>query len=227
MALLRRVERIDYNTMVDMSEFIEDIALETLAEEQARGFPKSGYITLVDGSATKPISNVLPLGKIQFQAPEPIADIALEALSLLIKYSPVGSGAAANRTGRYNEKHVVIFNGQILTGLQSLRRAIDAQDQRIKQNDEIIIVNTQPYARKLERGYSSQSPSGIYKRVASIMRRKYGLIAFISQRYINANKIPGLKSTIVRQRQGTRGGVTKLVKQVYPAIRIKRGRGTT
>lgn len=226
MALFRKVEKIDYVAAVSMSEFIQDIAAEVLEEEQAKGFPKSGYITLVDNKQNKPVTQVKPLGKIEYLRPEPITDIALETLELLIKYSPVGHGATANKTGRYKEKHAVILNGQVLTGLGSLRRAINAQDQRIEQDDEIIIVNIQPYARKIERGLSQQSPSGVYKRVASIMKRKYGKIAFISQRYINSKKIPGLKSLTVRKNKGTRGGVTKYVEQVYPAIRIKRGRGT-
>jgi hypothetical protein len=40
-------------------------------------------------------------------------------------------------------------------------------------------VNTQPYARKIERGHSKQAPNGVYETVAHLAARRFGNMARI------------------------------------------------
>jgi hypothetical protein len=40
-----------------------------------------------------------------------------------------------------------------------------------------VFINTQPYARKLEKGASSQAPDGVYQSVAVLASRRFGNIA--------------------------------------------------
>ncbi len=44
---------------------------------------------------------------------------------------------------------------------------------------EFVFLNTVPYARKIERGASSQAPDGVYQGVAVLARRRFGNIAKI------------------------------------------------
>lgn len=227
MSLMRNVNKINVNDLFDIRQTQIGIAKKTLAEEQLNGFPKTGYITLVDNKETTDLTRLKPYGKIAYFAPQQLKTVAVDALNLLIQYSPLGRGSAANRTGRYFENHIVIFNKQVLTTQGSLIAALNSNTPRDFSQDEILIVNTQPYARKIERGHSDQTPKGVYKRVSNILKRKYGGIAFISQKYVAASSVPGLKAAIVTRTKKTRGGAPQQVAQAYPAIRIKRGRGTS
>jgi hypothetical protein len=44
-------------------------------------------------------------------------------------------------------------------------------------------VNTQPYARKIEKGLSPAAPDGVYEVVAALAKRRFGNIASIKFSY--------------------------------------------
>ena len=46
--------------------------------------------------------------------------------------------------------------------------------------DEYVFINTVPYARKIERGSSSQAPDGVYQAVAMLARDRFGNVARIT-----------------------------------------------
>ena len=48
---------------------------------------------------------------------------------------------------------------------------------------EYIFVNTQPYARKIEAGLSSQAPDGVYQSVAVVAARRFGNVARVRFTY--------------------------------------------
>lgn len=118
------------------------IADQVLEEEQGKGFDKNPVI-LVDGKKGKNISEVHPLGSIEFVSRQDFGLILPEAYQAILDLSKV-------LTGRYKDSHQVTWNtATVATDLASLKAWL-ATGPQIKESDEIRIVNTQPYARKLE-----------------------------------------------------------------------------
>lgn len=46
-----------------------------------------------------------------------------------------------------------------------------------------VVLNAQPYARKIERGQSKQAPDGVYEAVATLAKRRFGNIAYVGFSY--------------------------------------------
>ena len=217
----RRVEKINVSDLVDLQAYTAQTARQALAQEQRRGFPKTGYLKLVDNKENVPEENVKLYGKIIYLAPVQLLNIAIEAWEEVINRSPVGKGAAADRTGRYWQNNAIIFNNKVLTSIDELERELNRDTPRDFTKDQILIINTQPYAAKIEKGHSVQAPKGVFKGVANLMRRKYGKQAFISfrwQRWQTAYKITR-KGKYRRTQAKSRGGTLG-----FPSIRIRPGR---
>ena len=118
---------------------ISDIALR---EEQAKGFDKKP-VMLVDGRKDKNIKDVSPLGKVEFVARQQAGEIITYAYIALLELSKV-------LTGRYKSSHIVFINGtEVASDLLSLNIWLGTNPV-FKDSDIVRIVNTQPYARKLE-----------------------------------------------------------------------------
>jgi len=118
------------------------ISEQVLIEEQGRGFDKNPVI-LVDGKKGKSISEVHPLGSIEFVSRQDFGEILLNAYNEIVLSSKV-------LTGRYQASHQVVWNKTtVATDLLSLLSWIKTEPQ-IKVSDTLMIINTQPYARKLE-----------------------------------------------------------------------------
>src|SRR5262249_33497792 len=73
------------------------------------------------------------------------------------------------RTGRYQRSHRLYADGS----------QVDPEGGEVPEASEYIFINTQPYARKIERGLSSQSPEGVYQVVAAMALRLFSDIADI------------------------------------------------
>lgn len=120
------------------------IADVVLREEQARGFDKEP-IMIVDGRRGKPITAINPWGQVEFVSR--LADVGepiLYAYEALLELSKV-------LTGAYKSSHVVALNGvQIAASLRELEVWMAYKNMDIKDGDIFRIVNTQPYARRLE-----------------------------------------------------------------------------
>ncbi len=118
------------------------ISDQALAEEQAKGFDKKPLL-LVDGSRTKNLSDVNPLGQIEYVAKQDLGDILTIAMDSVLALSKV-------KSGEYKAAHRVTLNGQeVADSMAGLQKWLDSSPE-IRENDIIRIVNTQPYARKLE-----------------------------------------------------------------------------
>jgi len=83
----------------------------------------------------------------------------------LVQHSPV-------KSGRYQHSHVLFADGaQVEPGLGAPVAS------------EYVFVNTQPYARKLEKGASSEAPNGVYQAVAAMAKQRFSRLARITFDY--------------------------------------------
>ncbi|MDI1265649.1 MAG: hypothetical protein PS018_20575, partial [bacterium] len=200
-------------------------AAETvLREEVGKGFDNRPVV-VTDGVPQRDYNAVKPFGKIEFISRPKMAEAVLWALDMLRKRSPVVSG-------RYVQSHVVLVNGAEVQG--DVRVALLS----VKEDARVQIVNTQPYARKLEgatarkatkrshgrqkrAGASAQARSGIYQPVLRALVQRYGRSMFFDYRLVKINA--GVKVW------GAQGGSGKRVQrdQVYPSLQfyIKPGVG--
>lgn len=121
----------------------------------------------VDGKEGAPLASVRPDGIIRAEF-----ELVNEALAWintqLQMHSPVLSG-------RYAKSHELFADG---VDTENPNAAPPAQ--------EYVFLNIQPYARKIERGQSSQAPDGVYQAVATLARRRFGNVARIDFSYRTA-----------------------------------------
>lgn len=214
--------------------FISD---QVLTEEQSKGFDKKP-IVIVDGIKNKPVKDVSPLGRIEFVARQYLGDVLSEAYKHILDLSKV-------RTGRYKSSHFVFQNTKLIaTSLESLQ-AWEKSGPTVKDSDKIIIVNTQPYARKLElKGVTSKGqqsrredkgrrrgvktgitvvkPNGAYQMASRRVKNKYKNNVSINFRFIPGDKVgDGIKGAFKRGKDDRSIGRPYL----YPALVFRVGDG--
>lgn len=207
------------------------ISSDALKEEQAKGFDRNP-LRLVDGNHKKDIQDVNPFGKIQYVARQDIKEIVEYAYKAVFDRSPI-------LTGEYISSNVVTYNGrQVANSPASLHKWIEGQN--FNDKDKIRIVNTAPYARKLElEGVRSDStrvkwgkgskyskgrknglgqvrtPNGAYTLAAKAVTAKYGRNAFIKFELMSGSTIGLVGPGRVRK---TGKDINK--PYVYPSILI-------
>lgn len=196
------------------------VAERTLREEVGKGFDNAPVV-ITDGMPRRDYRQVRPYGKIEFARRPNMTESVLWALDQLRRRSPV-------RSGRYVQSHTVLLNGVELSG--DLRRALDA----VKPTDRVQIVNTQPYAKKIEgrrarskgrganrtktaavQGLSSQAPRGVYERVVlRLLVARFGRVMFFDFKYVKLNT--GVR---VKGYQGGGAGRKRIMRDlVYPSL---------
>jgi hypothetical protein len=122
------------------------------------------YDVYVDGQEGAALTDVKPNGVIR--AEFHLVNEALEWIAEQLRtHSPV-------LTGRYSKSHELFADGTQADDPNAPPPA-----------DEYVFVNTQSYARKLERGKSSQAPDGVYQAVATLAQRRFGNLAKITFSY--------------------------------------------
>ena len=117
------------------------------------------YKIFVDGVQGAALESVKPNGVIVAEF-ELVQDVLVWIAEQLFKFSPVKSGL-------YQKSHELFADG----------KHVEALGQLIPLAEEYIFVNTVPYARKIERGLSSQAPEGVYQSIAALARQRFGNIA--------------------------------------------------
>lgn len=209
---------------VSLGQWVKDATIRTaekaLREEVAKGFDNQPVV-VTDGMPRRDPAQVKPYGRIEFIRRPQMADAVLWALDMLRKRSPV-------RSGRYVQSHVVMLNKVQITG--DLRAALRS----VKDTDRVQIVNSQPYAKKIEgrkarsrgrgssrtktpaqAGLSRQAPRGVYERVVlPLLVQRYGRSMFFDFKYVKLDT--GVK---VKGFQG--GGAARkriLRDHVYPSL---------
>jgi hypothetical protein len=174
MALTIKLEPLSRDVQVLVGDLGGDAASELLAafaEEEIEDAKRINaaalgrvppYKIFVDGAQGKPLTAVRPNGIIVAEF-ELVSDVLIWISEQLFKFSPVKSGL-------YQKSHELFADG----------RHVAVVDQLVPVADEYIFVNTVPYARKVERGSSSQAPEGVYQAVAALARVRAGNISRIS-----------------------------------------------
>ena len=145
-----------------------------------------------------------------------VREVIKVALAILRSSGPV-------RSGRYAASHALYINGnRVGEGLVPF----------IKANDEVMIVNVVPYARKIEIGKTKagrsftiqESQSAVYQRAADKLRREYRNLTKIEFAFVSLSDAYQLRKDAVSRRL-SRGGFRSHRKRgtagsaiTYPAI---------
>jgi hypothetical protein len=138
------------------------------------------YTVAVDGRAGAPLETVKPDGVISAEF-ELFDDVLVWIAGQLETHSP-------RLSGRYAKSHTIFADGvEVDVGA----KIPDAQ--------EFVFISTLPYARKIERGESSQAPDGVYQVVATLAQRRFGNIAKVTFSYRTA-----LSGSLIGGRAGDR-----------------------
>jgi hypothetical protein len=184
MALRARVQPIEKDLQLLLDELITperrsaELAkfarqeIEKAAAINARALGQVPPLKIfVDGVEGAPLTNVRPAGVIvaDFQ----LVNELLEWIDLqLILHSP-------QLTGRYMRSHRLFADGQQV----QIEGRIPAN---VPPANEYVFLNIQPYARKIERGSSTQAPEGVYQVVAVLAQRRFGNLARVTFSYRTA-----------------------------------------
>ncbi|WP_370193291.1 MULTISPECIES: hypothetical protein [Aurantimonas] len=81
--------------------------------------------------------------------------------------------ASPTRSGRYRASHLLIIDGIEHNDPASVPETFE----------EAVFINSQPYARKIERGLSRQAPDGVFQTVAAVSNRRFGNLAKVKFTY--------------------------------------------
>ncbi|ATY44940.1 hypothetical protein [Acinetobacter baumannii] len=115
----------------------------------------------------KPTSFSLDVAK---AAEDHVKHIVMDTVQSLVNLSPVDTGA-------YRASHIVsIGSGDYGIRGPETNAVQDAAIQavKIKLGNLVYIQNNQPYAERLENGWSDQAPQGIYGLTYNFISQKYG-----------------------------------------------------
>ena len=115
----------------------------------------------------KPTSFSLDVAK---SVQDQVKKITMDTVQSLVNLSPVDTGA-------YRASHIVsIGSGDYGIRGPETNAVQDAAIQAVKfkLGSLIYIQNNQPYAERLENGWSDQAPQGIYSTTFTYITQKYG-----------------------------------------------------
>jgi hypothetical protein len=138
------------------------------------------FQTIVDGQAGASPDRVKLGGTIVYLfklGSATLQEAVDDAFRMLAELSPV-------QTGRFQNSFRLFVNG-VEQNLVAGGEALELRD-----DDEIQITNLQPYARKIERGWSSQAPNGIFEVVAAGLKSRYASTLRINFAY---DRYPGFE----------------------------------
>lgn len=145
------------------SHSLAQFAREALADAEAQNRQALGRVpeheTIVDGRRGAILETVRPDGTIVFEF-ELLEEVFEWIEAMLILHSPV-------KTGQYARSHLFFADNE------------QADPSRAPPAREYAFVNTQPYARKIERGQSSQAPDGVFEAVSILASRRFGNLSRI------------------------------------------------
>ncbi|EXD49487.1 hypothetical protein [Acinetobacter baumannii] len=99
-----------------------------------------------------------------------VKNIVIDTVQSLVNLSPVDTGA-------YRASHIVsVGSGDYGIRGPETNAIQDAAIQavKIKLGNSVYIQNNQPYAERLENGWSDQAPQGIYNTTFTFISQKYG-----------------------------------------------------
>ncbi len=146
------------------SAALADFARQNLSEALASNTAALGwtptYDTFVDGRRGASEDQVRPEGEIVYEFH--LMNEMFEWIGeMLVTHSP-------HRSGRYQDSFVFTADGTAVAPGAALPDA-----------EEYAFTNVQPYARKIERGLSDQTPDGVFQVVAAMAQGRFGNLAKI------------------------------------------------
>ena len=176
MAVRTRIDPIDRDIVAlisrDLSPEAQSKALAAFAREhfieaEAQNIRVLGaapdHDTFVDGRQGAALETVKPDGTILVEF-HLLTDVIEFVDAQLILNSPVKSGT-------FMRSHVWFADD------------VEFDPAHPPVANSYVVLNAQPYARKLERGASSQAPDGVYQAVAAVAKRRFGNVAFVGFTY--------------------------------------------
>lgn len=145
-----------------------DFARVKLGEAQQINRAAMGTVppheTFVDGKKDAPLESVKDTIVFQFQ---PMDNAIAWVKEQLDRRAPV-------LTGRFKHSFIELADGaEVPMGTE------------VKGAQRYVIVNTQPYSRKIEKGQSRQAPNGLFQAVASIANAKFGKTVRVKFTYMS------------------------------------------
>lgn len=150
------------------SAMLAQVARTALADAEAQDEAVLGvvptHVTYVDGSAGASEDGVRPDGVIVYEF-SLVSDVFLWIDEQLQIHSP-------SRSGRFSRSLKLYADGVEVDPSGPIPDAV-----------EYVYLNTQPYSRKIERGFSPQAPNGVFEAVAALARARFGKLAKISFTY--------------------------------------------
>ena len=182
--------RIDAFQGAEASRALAALAVEKRDEVIAADAPGHPQVTTyVDGREGAALENVKPVGgviRFEFSRVDAVAHFIFQTLIMRSPYRPKRPGARPPT--HYRDEHLIFIDGM----------EVEKLPERIGSFAEIVFVNIQPYARKIEGGPRSrfrarltdrrpgqswQAPNGVYEATAALARRRFANIAGIGFEY--------------------------------------------
>lgn len=162
-----------------MSRLIANTARTLIDEADTKNAAAAGRILAkkvhVDGRVNAPLESVKPDGVILAQW-DALEAVVAYAMDILILNSPFGhNDPRPGHPGLYSKSHILFADGEKVEFTES---------GRLPEADVYTILNTVPYARKIERGLSKMAPDGVYMVTAAMVAQRFGRVAKVGFRYI-------------------------------------------
>jgi hypothetical protein len=208
----RDVKLLIQNTLSDeaqskfFAEFATELAEKTKeANEEILGHPIKPKVW-VDGVQGGDEFHVKPHGVIVYEFPI-VSDLLQYIAVSLQQHSPVGA-KHDEHPGLYKKTHTLFADG--------IEVEVNA---RIPEATEYLFVNTQPYARKIEKGESNQASSGVFEVTANEARKRFSNIARVE--FVD---YVGIFGVMAQSKHAKHGAHTthkhNTAKNRFPAIRV-------
>ncbi|MGQ4273399.1 hypothetical protein [Terrihabitans sp. B22-R8] len=173
MALRTRIDPIarDIELLIaaDLSPEAQSRALAAFAREQLADAQTTNekalgrvppHVTFVDGQQGGDVDRVRPNGSVVFEF-SLLEELFEWIADQLVLHAP-------QLTGRFADSFLFLADGtEVPTGAPA------------PEAGEYVFINTQPYARKIERGLSDQAPDGVMEAVATLASKRFGNLARI------------------------------------------------
>ena len=124
------------------------------------------YEQIVDGRLGAALESVNPeAGRIIFRFDVATNELFVWIADTLVRHAP-------RLTGRYADSFRLFAGGRQIDAGETLPKA-----------DEYAFLNVQPYAGRLERGWSAQAPDGVFQAVAALAKVRYADVAQVRFAY--------------------------------------------
>ena len=143
---------------------------EAAATNRALTGQEPTWTTTVDGRAGAAEETVKVPGRIDYDF-DAGSDVVAYVVGLIAKTAP-------KRSGRYAKSVAIYADG---VEVETIGGTLDAE--------EIVVVSTVAYARKIERGRKGYAPGGVFEGVAAMAMSRYGNMASI--KYTFASPLGG------------------------------------